>query len=313
MTKFKATAIACSNIAFLKYWGKRDESLNLPMNPSISMTLDEQVSTKTTVEFSDEYSEDEFYLNGKKETGEKLERVKKFLDIVREKAKVISENSFPTGSGIASSASGFAALTAASTRALNLNLSLKELSALARLGSGSACRSIYNGFVEWQDEYAIQIKDKNHWPEIRDLIVLVADNEKKISSREAMQLTVKTSKKYKERLNSINMMYFKIKRAIINKDFVNLCEAIMKESDNLHECMLDTEPKLDYLNEISYEVKNMIKEINKKIVKAAYTFDAGPNAHIITLDKYVDEILIELKRKNLNFIVSKCNGGIRYL
>ncbi|MEM3374335.1 MAG: diphosphomevalonate decarboxylase [Candidatus Woesearchaeota archaeon] len=315
----KATAIANSNIAFLKYWGKKDDSLNIPMNPSISMTLDENISTKTFVEFTKELNEDEFYLNNIKQEGEKLDRVKNFLDIVRKKAnislkaKIISENNFPTASGIASSASGFAALAAASTKALNLKITLKELSSLARLGSGSACRSIYGGFVEWQNEYATQIKDEKHWPEIRDIIVLISNDEKKINSRQGMKFTKETSKKYQERLKSINLIYFKIKRAIINKDFINLAEAIMKESDNLNECFLDTIPKLDYLNDKSYEIIKLIKQINSKIIKAAYTFDAGPNAHIITLEKYLPEIEIELKRKNFNYIISKCGKGVRYL
>ncbi|MEM4397757.1 MAG: diphosphomevalonate decarboxylase [Candidatus Woesearchaeota archaeon] len=315
----KATAIANSNIAFLKYWGKQNEELNLPMNPSISMTLDENLSTKTTVEFSKDFLEDELILNGKKEEYEKLERVKNFLDIIRKKAniflkaKVFSENSFPTGSGIASSASGFAALAAASTKALGLKLSLKELSELARLGSGSACRSIYSGFVEWQDYYSVQIKDEKHWQEIRDIIVLISDGEKEISSRQGMKLTKETSEKYKERLSKINLIYFKIKRAIINKDFVNLAEAIMKESDNLNECFLDTKPSLKYLNEKSYEIIKFIKQLNSKKIKAAYTFDAGANAHIITLEQYVPEITIELKRKNFNFLISKPGKGVRYL
>ncbi|MEM2131374.1 MAG: diphosphomevalonate decarboxylase [Candidatus Woesearchaeota archaeon] len=315
----KATAIANSNIAFLKYWGKQNEELNLPMNSSISMTLDENLATKTSVEFSKDFLEDEFILNGKKEEAEKLERVKNFLNIVRKKAnvelkaKVISENSFPTGSGIASSASGFAALAAASTKALGLKLSLKELSEIARLGSGSACRSLYAGFVEWRDYYSVQIKDEKHWPEIRDIIVLVSVGEKEISSRNGMKLTKETSQKYKERLTKINLSYFKIKRAIINKDFVNLAEAIMKESDNLNDCFLDTKPSLNYLNEKSYEIINFIKKANSKFIKAAYTFDAGPNAHIITLDKYVPEITIELKRKKFNFLISKPGLGVRYL
>ncbi len=315
----KASAIANSNIAFLKYWGKKDELLNIPMNPSISMTLDENISTKTTVEFSEEYKEDEFILNNEKQEGEKLKRVSNFLDLVRKKsnsnlkAKVISQNTFPTGSGIASSASGFAALAAASAKSLNLSLNEKELSVLARLGSGSACRSIYGGFVEWEGENTIQIKDEKHWPEIRDIVILITSEEKKVSSREGMQQTVRTSSKYKKRIETINMALFKIRRAIINKDFPSLAEAIMKDSDNLHECMEDTTPKLVYLNENSELIKKAIKELNSKIIKAAYTFDAGANAHIITLEKFVPEILIDLKRKNfLSYLVSKNSKGIRY-
>jgi diphosphomevalonate decarboxylase len=314
----KSTAIANSNIAFVKYWGKKEESLNIPMNPSISMTLDEKVSTKTTIEFSERYNEDEFTLDNKNMIGEKLQRVTKFLDIAREKAssklkaRIVSVNSFPMGSGIASSASGFAALAAASTKALGLKLSDSDLSALARRGSGSAARSIHGGFVEWNDEYANQIKNESHWPELRDIIVLLTKEEKKVSSREGMRLTVETSELYKKRISSINMILFKVRRAIINKDFPGLMESIMKDSDNLHECMADTKPRLVYLNEDSIKIKKIVKTLNTKVVKVGYTFDAGSNAHIITLDKYVEEILHLMKQFDCNKIVSGVGKGITY-
>jgi diphosphomevalonate decarboxylase len=314
----KATAIANSNIAFVKYWGKKDEHLNLPTNSSIAMTLDENVSTKTTVEFSDAYKEDEFVLDNIKQTGEKLQRVSKFLDIVRGKAKselrakVVSVNSFPTGSGIASSASGFAALASSSTEALGLKLTESELSALARRGSGSAARSIHGGFVEWENESAKQIKNENHWPELRDIIVVLSSKEKQISSREGMKLTVETSELYKKRVAGINMILFKVRRAILNKDFPGLMESLMKDSDNLHDCMSDTKPRLNYLNDDSHKIKNIIKTMNAKVIKAGYTFDAGPNAHIITLDIYVEEIMHLLKQFNCKKIISKVGKGITY-
>ncbi len=314
----KATAIANSNIAFVKYWGKKDILLNIPMNNSISMTLDENVSTKTTVEFSEKYKIDELILNNERQSGEKLLRVSNFLDLIRKKAsinfkaKVVSVNNFPTAVGIASSASGFAALAAASTKALNLKLNEKELSALARQGSGSASRSIYGGFVEWKEEYAEQIKNETHWPELRDIIVVVSDKEKYMSSREAMKITVDTSALYKKRIQNINFTLFKIKRLIINKEFTMLMEAIMKESDNMHECMADSNPKIVYLNEESKEIKSIIRNINSKNIKAGYTFDAGPNAHIITQDTYVPEIIYALGKYKTNIIISKPGKGIQY-
>lgn len=314
----KITAIANPNIAFVKYWGKKDESLNLPMNPSISMTLDDSLSTKTTVEFSPDYKEDLFVLNKTEEKGEKLLKISMFLDIARGlaksglKAKVVSENTFPTGSGIASSASGFAALAAASTRALGLKMTEKELSGLARRGSGSAARSIHGGFVEWEGEVAKQVKDEKHWPELRDIIVIASEKEKNKSSREGMKLTVSTSELYKKRQEMINFTFFKIKRLIINKEFTMLMESIMRESDNLHACMADTKPPLQYLNPVSEEVKGIVRNLNSKVVKAGYTFDAGPNAHIITLDKYVEEIMIILSRLKCRMIVSSTGKGIRY-
>ncbi len=314
----KATVIANSNIAFVKYWGKKDEILNIPMNSSISMTLDEKISTKTTVEFSEKYKEDEFILDKKRQEGEKLNNITRFLDILRTKAnsvhraKIISENNFPKGAGIASSASGFAALTGASSKALGLKIGEPELSGIARMGSGSAARSIHGGFVEWESENGKQIKNDLHWPELRDIIVIVSHDEKGISSREGMKLTVKTSELYKRRIAGIGMQVFKVRRAILNRDFPGLMESIMKESDNLHDCMADTKPKLEYLNETSLKIKNMILSLNSKMIKAAYTFDAGPNAHIITLDKYVEDLLLLLKQFNCKTIVSSVGKGIKY-
>jgi diphosphomevalonate decarboxylase len=315
----KSTAVANSNIAFVKYWGKRDEILNLPMNPSISMTLDNHVSTKTTVDFSKEYKEDILILNGYKESGEKLTRVSNFLDTVREmaskkiSAKVVSINSFPTGSGIASSASGFAALSASASNAIGLKLDMKELSSLARLGSGSAARSIYGGLVFWEDEYAIQIKDEKYWDSLFDIIVVVSDHEKSISSREAMKLTVATSLLYKGRLRIIGERLEKVKEAIGKKDFSSIAKEIMLDSDNLHTCMKDTNPSIVYMNKDSIKIKEIVGFINRNQVKAAYTFDAGANSHIICEKRDVAEIKSFLEKQGYkNLITTKIGKGIEF-
>ena len=312
----KATATANSNIAFVKYWGKKDNKLNIPMNPSISMTLDENLSTKTTVEFSEKYSTDEFKLNNEKQTDNKLDRVSKFLDLVRRKAntklkaKVVSNNTFPTGSGIASSASGFAALATASCNALNLNITEKELSALARQGSGSATRSIYGGFVEWEGEYSEQIKDENHWSELRDVVVVVSNEEKPISSREAMQISVEKSKLYKERVKNIHKTLDLVRIAIQDKNFPELAKLIMQDSDSMHACINET--GIQYLNDASHKIKQIIKTLNNTQIKASYSFDAGPNAHIITLEKHISEIKQSLSKESyINLIISKPGKGVR--
>ena len=309
----KATAIANSNIAFVKYWGKKDSLLNIPMNPSISMTLDENLSTKTTVEFSEKYNEDELILNNEKQTGNKLERVSKFLDLVREKtntklkAKVVSKNSFPTGSGIASSASGFAALAHASCKVLNLNVSKKELSGLARQGSGSAARSVYGGFVEWHDKYSKQIKDETFWPELRDVIIIIDTKEKEVSSREGMQKTVLESKLYKERIKNIKNRLKKITSFLLRKNFSMLAYEIMKDSDDMHACI--NEVGINYLNKTSYELKKKIIYLNNEEIKAAYSFDAGPNIHIITLKKYLPLVIEEFA--DYKKMISKPGKGVR--
>ena len=183
----KRTAIAPTNIAFIKYWGRKDEALRLPTNGSVSMNLS-NLSTTTTVEFDQKYFKDEVIINGVQDEKESL-RVIKHLDRIRnlahisEKAKIVSHNNFPSATGLSSSASGFAALTVAASAASGLKLGEKELSILARQGSGSACRSIPGGFVEWIDgdtsetSYAVSIFPAGYW-DIADIVAIVSDEKK---------------------------------------------------------------------------------------------------------------------------------------
>ncbi|KAA0255947.1 MAG: diphosphomevalonate decarboxylase, partial [Chloroflexi bacterium] len=189
-----ATAQAFSNIAFIKYWGNRDNELRLPVNGSISMNLDGLFS-RTTVSFQPSLPFDELIINGREVVGKGLERVSYILDLVREKAgvkmnaEVMSENNFPSGAGIASSAAAFAALALAGSKAAGLDLSERELSVLARRGSGSASRSIPGGFVEWQmgegdeDSFAYSIAPPDHWNLI-DCVAIVSSVHKKTGSTE---------------------------------------------------------------------------------------------------------------------------------
>ena len=188
----QATALAHPNIAFIKYWGNRDDQLRLPLTGSLSMALD-GLDTVTRVNFNPDLTTDRFILNGLEQSGPVLERVAHFLDHVRRLAgitlfaQVESSNNYPSGAGIASSAAAFAALALAASRAAGLELSEAELSRLARLGSGSACRSVPGGFAEWlpgngdADSYAVQIAPPEHW-DLVDLIVVVDRSEKAVGS-----------------------------------------------------------------------------------------------------------------------------------
>ena len=212
---------------------------------------------------------------------------------------------------MASSASGFAALATASCDALGLQLSPKELSRLARRGSGSASRSLFGGFVQWESEYAFELRDKNFWPELRDIVVILDDKQKVIGSSFAMNLTATQSEKYKLRLQNIFKILDKTKDAICSKNFDNLALAIMQDSDNLHECI--EEAGIKYLDDESEKIKKMILELNKEKAIAAYTFDAGPNAHIITTKEHVGKIesLLRENIKFMNIVVSKPGFGAR--
>ncbi|WEV41846.1 diphosphomevalonate decarboxylase [Bifidobacterium sp. ESL0682] len=203
-----ATAVANANIALIKYWGKADEHLIIPRASSLSLTLD-GLSTRTTVEFAKpdtSPADDSLTIDGKPQQGSALTRVSRFLDIVRDKAgialpaRVTSANTVPFGAGLASSASAFAALAAAASKAAGLDLSPRDLSRLARRGSGSACRSVFGGLVKWnaghddESSYAEPVDADNM--DLAIIVVLISGEKKPISSREAMRRTIATSPLY---------------------------------------------------------------------------------------------------------------------
>ncbi|MFA6907614.1 MAG: diphosphomevalonate decarboxylase [Candidatus Micrarchaeia archaeon] len=310
----KSTWLATPNIAVVKYWGKRDSELNLPYNGSVSVTMDETVSTRTTVEFSPSLARDSFSLNGKVAKPGETARVSRVLDAVRQaagiktRARVASENNFPTAAGIASSASGFAALACAAAGAAGLRASGASLSRFARMGSGSACRSVIGGFAEWKmgrkadgsDSYAVQIAPASHWPALRNVIAITDAGRKLIGSDMGMQLTVSGSALYKERLKRMPSLIRGMKSAIRSRNLPSFLSLAMKESSNMHAVMLDSTPPIIYLNDISRAIMRAVYSFNEAEGKiaAGYTFDAGPNAHVYTAEKHakrVARMLMEIK------------------
>ncbi|MEM0373372.1 MAG: diphosphomevalonate decarboxylase [Sulfolobaceae archaeon] len=322
--KAEASAIASSNIAIIKYWGKRDDKLNLPLNDSLSITLDDNVSVKTKVIFSSEFTRDEVYINGRKLPDEEVEeyagrvlRIFRKISGINVYAKVISYSNFPEGVGIASSAAGIAALTYAANDALNLNLSPKELSKIARIGSGSACRSMFGGFVVWKkgeredgdDSYCYQLFPETHWPDLVDVIVIVSEKKKRISSRAGMKRSTETSELLKCRLKFIENSINDVINSIARRDEEKFFYWVMRHSNNMHAIILDSWPSFFYLNETSLEIINWIQEFGR----AAYTFDAGPNPHILVTQKNLSEVLSYLDGKGLKYIISKPGKGPRII
>jgi len=293
----KASARANTNIALIKYWGKRDEKLFLPMNSSLSITLD-RFYTETTVEFKEELKSDILFLNNKPAGEAEANKVFRFLDNIRQLAgtkiyaAITSENQVPTAAGFASSASGFAALAAAGAKALNLNLNEKELSILARQGSGSACRSIYGGYVEWKkgeradgvDSYGNQLLPEKDW-NISIISVLVESNQKKVSSREGMKRTVDTSPFYSGWLNTIEKDLEIAKAAIRNKDFQSLGEVAEANALKMHATMLGADPPVLYWQSGTMEVIHQVQGIRAAGIQAYFTIDAGPNVKVLCLPK----------------------------
>lgn len=300
----KKTAKAASNIAFIKYWGKKDPSVNLPMNDSISMNLS-GCTTTTTVEFDSNFEKDRLILGGREVFDKKLEKVSKHLDLIRKLAKtglyakVESKNNFPTDVGIASSASGFAGLTVAACSALELRLSEKELSVLARLGSGSACRSIPDGFVKWhkgkssQTSFAESIAPPTHW-NIADIVVIFSEEEKEVSSRDGHALA-KTSPYYKTRLLEVNTTTKDVEDAIKKKDLEKLGSLIETEAISLHLVAMTSKPPLFYWKPETLLLMQSLMSWRKQGLFAYFTIDAGPNIHIISEDKYENKIIEKLK------------------
>jgi diphosphomevalonate decarboxylase len=301
-----ATAQAFANIAFIKYWGNRDNTLRLPSNGSISMNLD-GLYTRTTVSFQPSLPYDELIINGHEVMGAGLDRISYILDIIRgmanvtERAEVISENNFPSGAGIASSASAFAALALAGSKAAGLNLSEQELSRLARRGSGSASRSIPSGFVEWQpgtsDKYsfAFSIAEPSHW-NLVDCIAIVSAAHKKTGSTEGHGIAG-TSPLQAARVADAPRRLEICRKAILDRDFNALASIIELDSDMMHAVMMTSTPSLRYWKPGSLEVMNCVRQWRMEGIPVCYTVDAGPNVHVIcpeseahTIDKRLREI-----------------------
>lgn len=297
----KATAIAPANIAFIKYWGRKDAKLRLPYNPSISMNLS-ACTTKTTVEFSSGFEKD-MVLEGfdEKRIIAHIDRLRKLAGVGL-RAKISTKNSFPKSAGIASSASGFAALTVAAAAALGLKLSEKELSVLARLGSGSACRSIPDGYVKWESEYAYSLYSPEYW-DLRDILVIVENKQKDVSSSAGHE-GASTSPFFTKRLVEVPKRIRRLEAALAKKDFQKLGEVIEEDCLDMHHVMQTQSPPLFYWNE---KTKHVIRAIKKSGLPAYFTIDAGPNVHIICESK--DEKRVTDLFKNWKIIINKPSRG----
>jgi diphosphomevalonate decarboxylase len=287
-----ATALAHPNIAFIKYWGNRDNMLRLPSNGSISMNLD-GLFTRTTVTFSPSAQTDSLLLNNRPVTGPGLDRVAYILDIVRgladlpHRAEVVSENNFPAGAGIASSAAAFAALALSASKAAGLNLSEAQLSALARRGSGSASRSIPAGFVEWKagtndaDSYAVSIAPPEHWA-LTDCVAVVNTGHKKTGSTEGHAIAG-TSPLQAARVDDAPRRLEICRQAILQRDFATFAEIIELDSDMMHAVMMTSRPPLMYWQAATLEIFHAVREWRAAGLPCAYTVDAGANVHVLCL------------------------------
>lgn len=284
----QAAAIAHPNIALVKYWGKQDKPGNRPAVPSISVTLD-SLHTLTRVRFEPRLAADAFTIDGR-EDQRSASRVSRCLDVFRaragcrEFASVETRNNFPTGAGLASSASGFAALVVAADRALALNLPRDELSRIARRSSGSAARSLYGGFVEMpldrDEETAYPLLSAEQWP----LAVVVAVTEtgaKRTGSTEGMAHTARTSDYYDAWLRAADADFRKAREAILSRDFPSLAAVSEKSCLKMHGLMLSADPGLIYWNQGTVACLHRIRELREEGLAVFFTMDAGPQVKAV--------------------------------
>ncbi|KAK0592036.1 hypothetical protein LWI29_012255 [Acer saccharum] len=293
------TAQTPTNIAVIKYWGKRDETLILPVNDSISVTLDpDHLCTTTTVAVSPSFDHDRMWLNAK-EISLSGGRFQNCLREIRNRAcdfedkhikiekkdweklhvHIASYNNFPTAAGLASSAAGFACLVFSLAKLMNLREDQSQLSAIARQGSGSACRSLFGGFVKWimgkdekgSDSLAVQLADEEHWNDLVIIIAVVSSRQKETSSTSGMRESVETSL----------LLQHRAKEVVPKRIFHAVC--------------LDTSPPIFYMNDTSHRIISYVEKWNRSegSPQVAYTFDAGPNAVMIARNRKVATQLLQ--------------------
>lgn len=299
----KTTCFAPTNIALVKYWGKRDEDLNLPVTSSLSLTLPDY-GTKTTLSLCDGHC-DEVTMNHQSLAIQDpiAQRIRQFLDLFRPYTtsyyRVNTENNIPTAAGLASSASGFAALTLALNHLHGLNLTKQTLSLIARLGSGSACRSFWPGFVVWHqgartdgmDSYAQPLTDV--WPELCLGFLLLDSNEKKIPSREAMKKTMDSSILYQSWPKQVKRDLEAIKESIYQRSFDKLGEIAEANALAMHATMLAARPPIMYSSNQTWKIIEHVWWLRNEGLPVYFTQDAGPNIKLLFQKRHLKQITLE--------------------
>ncbi|MDZ4348290.1 MAG: diphosphomevalonate decarboxylase [Xanthomonadaceae bacterium] len=289
-----ARARAHANIALIKYWGKRPGPLNLPAVGSLSITLD-ALSSETTVGFDPSLDADAVRLDGRTDAGTTA-KVSATLDLLRQRAgldwraRVDSVNNFPTGAGLASSASGFAALVVAADAALGLGLPGTTLSELARRGSGSAARSIFGGFVDMargqredgSDAVAAPLLAGDAWP-LRVVIAVTDRGEKKVSSRDGMALTAESSPYFPAWVDGAKADLAEARSAIAARDFQKLAEVSEYSCLKMHASALAARPGVLYFNPATVALIHAVRELRDAGHPVFLTIDAGPQVKAVCL------------------------------
>ncbi|QIS23454.1 diphosphomevalonate decarboxylase [Nocardia terpenica] len=320
-----ACAVAYPNMALVKYWGKRDETLTLPVTGSLSMTLD-IFPTTTAVRLTDDAATDTVTLNRYPADEACVGRITGFLDTIRalagrrERAVVDTVNTVPTGAGLASSASGFAALAAASAAAYGLRPDARALSRLARRGSGSACRSIFGGFVIWHAGTGFgQAGDESCYAEPLAaaldpaLVIAVVDaGPKQIPSRTAMRQSVATSPLYPEWAAATRTDLEQMRSAIATGDLVRAGRIAEHNALGMHATLLAACPSIRYLSPRSLLVLDRVEQLRATGVAAYATIDAGPNVAVLCARADAARVVVALRELGgfVSTRVAHCGPGV---
>ena len=310
MMRESVTVRSPVNIALIKYWGKADPVNVLPTTTSISLTLTDLFS-ETTIEPASVFS---FILNGVELSPQERQRVQKILNFFpHEPIKITSVNSFPTAAGLASSASGAAALSVALNHYFKRDVSFDELVKMTRLGSGSAVRSLVDGFAVWHQAGHVEQLD-NPFSDLRMVVCVVSDQKKVISSREAMKVTQATAPNYAQWVRASQDDYRAMRHAILNAQLNEVGVIMERNSERLHAIMKESQPSIVYQTEVSHTLLSLAQTMRTNGIFAYATMDAGPNVKLLTTHQDIDRVVASLKETvSIPFIVSRIGGFSRVI
>lgn len=321
--KTSVTVQAHANIALIKYWGKRDENLFLPTKRSLSITL-APLTTVTTISLCSKAHT--IFFNGilkpKSQITTFLDRLKTWLKL-DDYFCINTGNTFPTAAGLASSASGYAALVFGLNELYQLGLSTQQLSLYARQGSGSACRSVFGGFALWNkgiladgsDSVSQQLFDQHHWAELRVLVAIVSHEEKNISSRQGMMRAITTSPSYWQWVEESEQKIPLMIQAIHEKDFETVGWLAEHDCLGMHHTMHTSKPSFTLWTNETNKLMSCVYGLRNKGIACFFTIDAGPNVKILCLAHDVPCIKKELATLGCVKELIECapGGGPRFV
>ena len=288
-------SIGYANIALVKYWGKKSKDPVLPYNPNISLRLDKLYS-KTKIEPS-LTNEDEFYINDEKQSAEEVEKITKFIARFtpsnREKIVIKSYNTVPTAAGLSSSSSGTMALVLACNDYFNLNKTIEQLVEISKEGSGSSCRSFYK-MAAWLEDGSVEELNCNL--DFGMMVLVVDENRKKISSRNAMEQCAQTSTTFNKWVEQAKNDFIEMKKALNENDFEKIGQITESNALAMHATTTTSTPSFSFLTENSHKAMDIVKSLRKNGHQCYFTMDAGPNVKVLYLKKDEQKLYEEISK-----------------